>query len=492
MSFYVVDGHSHLFRAYHAVGYLSTSKGVPSHAVLILSTMLWKLIREERPDYLAIAWDPPGPTFRDKLYADYKATRSSMPDDLARQIPHVRRLFEAIRTPVVEVPGYEADDVIATLVDRALAAGQDVVIVTGDKDMLQLVGPRVRVLSVLGRTGERIVYDEAKVRERWGVEPAQIADVLALMGDAIDNIPGVHGVGEKTAVKLVNQFGGVERLYENLSLVAGKLRETLAAGRKDALLSRELAVLRPGVDLPFDLERFRRVEPDWPKLRALWMEMEFVRLVKELPAATPTVSGEPVQELVDGAALAAYLAKVPTGAPLAVDWAGEHRPPVPRVEALGLFHPAAGAAWMTAEAAPLAVGDRALIVHDAKPLLEWWLERGVPPPPPDDTAVAAYLLARPTSSTRSAWTRSPSARRPWSPASRSPPPAPSSASGRGGSRASGSTPPPSWNPWSCARSTTRWSVRSCRCWRSWSATVSAWTRHGWRPSARSSSASSTT
>ena len=163
MSFYVVDGMSHVFRAYHALGYLSTSKGVPSHAVLILSTMLWKLIREEKPDYLTIAWDAPGGTFRDKLYADYKATRSSMPDDLARQIPYVRRLFEAIRTPVVEVPGYEADDVIATLVDRALAAGQDVTIVTGDKDMLQLVSPRVRVLSVLGRTGE---IGRASCRER--------------------------------------------------------------------------------------------------------------------------------------------------------------------------------------------------------------------------------------------------------------------------------------------------------------------------------------
>jgi DNA polymerase-1 len=391
-SFYVVDGHSHLFRAYHAVGYLSTSKGVPSHATLILSTMLWKLIREEKPDYLAIAWDPPGPTFRDKLYTEYKATRSSMPDDLARQIPYVRRLFEAIRTPVIEVPGFEADDVIATLVDRALTAGQDVVIVTGDKDMLQLVSPRVRVLSVLGRTGERVVYDEAKVRERWGVEPAQIADVLALMGDAIDNIPGVHGVGEKTAVKLVNQFGGVERLYENLSLVTGKLRETLAAGRKDALLSRELAVLRPGVDLPFDLETFRRVEPDWPKLRTLWMEMEFVRLVKELPALTPTVSGEPVQALPDAAALAAYLAKVPSGAPLALDWAGEHRPPSPRIAAVGLFHPDAGAAWMAVGDAPLDVGNRPLIVHDAKPAIEWWLERGVEAPAVDDAAVAAYLL----------------------------------------------------------------------------------------------------
>ncbi len=392
MSFYVVDGHSHLFRAYHAVGYLSTSKGVPSHAVLILSTMLWKLIREERPDYLAIAWDPPGPTFRDKLYEQYKATRTTMPGDLARQIPYVRRLFEAMHTPVIEVPGYEADDVIATLVDRALAADQDIVIVTGDKDMLQLVGPRVRVLSVLGRTGERVVYDEAKVRERWGVEPRQIADVLALMGDAIDNIPGVHGVGEKTAVKLVNRFGSIDRLYENLSLVAGKLRETLAAGRKSALLSRELVVLRPGVDLPFELETFRRVEPDWTKLRALWMEMEFTRLVKELPAMTPATSGEPVEPLADAAALAGYLGKAAPGPALVVEWAGEHRPPSPRIDAVGLFHPDAGAAWAVAETTPLDPGARPLVVHDAKPLMEWWLERGITPPRVDDTAVAAYLL----------------------------------------------------------------------------------------------------
>src|SRR5262245_220103 len=325
--------------------------------------MLWKLFREQKPDYLGITLDPPGPTFRDKMFADYKATRTSMPDDLARQLPYVRRLFEALRTPVVEIPGFEADDVLATLVEQALKVSDlEIVVVSGDKDMLQLVSPRVRVLSVLGRTGERIVYDEAKVRERWGVEPAQIADVLALMGDSIDNIPGVHGVGEKTAVKLVNQFGSVERLYENLSLVAGKLRETLAAGRKDALLSRELAVLRPGVDVPFDLERFRRVEPDWPKLRALWMEMEFVRLVKELPAAAPSVSGEPVQALTDVSALATYLAKVPPTAPLAVEWAGQHQPPSPRLDAFGLFHPDAGAAWMAAGAAPLDVGERPLIV----------------------------------------------------------------------------------------------------------------------------------
>lgn len=390
--FYVVDGHSQLFRAYHAVGYLSTSKGVPTQAVLILSTMLWKLIREEQPDYLAVAWDAPGPTFRDELSAEYKATRAAMPDDLVRQLPYVRRLFEALGIPVLEAPGFEADDILATLVERALALPDvDVVIVTGDKDLLQLVGPRVRVLSVSGRTGEPILYDEAKVRERWGVAPGQIAEVLALMGDAIDNIKGVHGVGEKTAVKLIRQFGSVERLYENLPLVGGKLRETLAAGRKDALLSRELALLIRQVPVAFDLDAFRRREPDWTRLRALWMELEFTRLVKDLAPPAAVMSGEPAAALADRAALAAWLARVPAGAPLALDWAGEARPPDPVIAGLAVFHPAAGAATVP----PVAAAELArhpLLVHGAKPLLEAWLGQGLALPPVEDGAVAAYLL----------------------------------------------------------------------------------------------------
>ena len=390
---FVMDGHSHLFRAYHAVGYLSTSKGVPSHAVLILSTMLWKLIREEQPDYLAIAWDPPGPTFRDALSADYKATRTAMPDDLVRQLPYVRRLFEALHTPVLEVSGFEADDVLATVVEKALATPElEIVVVSGDKDLLQLVGPRVRVLSVSGRTGEPVMYDEAKVRERWGVEPGQIADVLALMGDAIDNIKGVRGVGEKTAVKLVGQFGSVERLYENLTLVPGKLRETLAAGRKDALLSRELALLNRQVPVAVDLDAFRRVEPDWAKLRLLWMEMEFTRLVKELPPPPAPAAPELSRRLEGRAAIAAWLGAVPAGAPLALDWAGEGLPPEPPVAELALFHPAAGAVTIEPGQAPGSLGEREVIVHDAKPLLESWLARAVAAPPVQDTAVAAYLL----------------------------------------------------------------------------------------------------
>jgi DNA polymerase-1 len=390
---YVVDGHSHIFRAYHAMGYLSTSKGVPSHAVLILSTMLWKLLREEKPDYLGIALDPPGPTFRDTMFTDYKATRESMPDDLSRQMPYVRRLFEAMKAPVLEIPGFEADDVLATIVEQALALEDlEVTLVTGDKDLLQLVGPRVRVLSVLGRTGERVMYDEAKVRERWGVEPAQIADVLALMGDSIDNIPGVKGVGEKTAVKLVSQFGSVDKIYDNLTLIPGKLRETLAVSRKQALLSRELATVSRSVPLTLELEAFRLVQPDWTKLRALWMEMEFTRLLKELPPPESTLSDEPVTALATPEALAGYLGQVPQGAPLAVDWAGDPHPPAPRLSGLALFHPAAGAASLPPEAVAPALGERELVVHDAKPLLEAMLERGLPMPAAQDTAVAAYLL----------------------------------------------------------------------------------------------------
>ena len=361
--------------------------------MLILSTMLWKLIREEQPDYLAIALDPPGPTFRDALSADYKATRTAMPDDLVRQLPYVRRLFEALRTPVLEVRGFEADDVLATVVDKALAQPElEIVVVSGDKDLLQLVGPRVRVLSVAGRTGEPVLYDEAKVRERWGVEPGQIADVLGLMGDAIDNIKGVRGVGEKTAVKLIGQYGSVDRVYEHLTLIPGKLRETLAAGRKDALLSRELALLNRQVPLAVELDAFRRVEPDWAKLRQLWMEMEFTRLVKELPAPAPQAPPEPSQRLEGQAAISGWLGAVPAGAPLALDWAGESTPPDPRIAGLAVFHPAAGPAEIDADEPPSSLGERALIVHDAKPLIEFWLSRGVTPPSIHDSAVAAYLL----------------------------------------------------------------------------------------------------
>ena len=389
---FILDGPGFLFRAYHALPYLSTSRGMPVNAILGMSTMLWKLLREEQPDYFAVAWDPPGPTFRDEKFAAYKETRAATPDDLRRQIPVVMQLFEALRLPLLEVPGFEADDVLGTVVDRARAQDLDVVLVTSDKDMLQLVGPRVRVLAPGARAGEQVLYDADKVREKWGVGPEQIPDLLALMGDSIDNIPGVPGVGQKTAVKLIGQFGSVDGLYDHLTLVPGKLRETLAANRKQALLSRELATVSTRVPLPEDLEGLRRQEPDWERLRALWTELELRTLLRQLPEQ-PGAPVEMADELpVDSPeALAAFLAKVPAGEPLAVDWMGEGGPPSPEVTRVGLHHPAAGDVLVAAETlGPLA--GRTLIGHDLKPLLEWWLARGEPAPPVEDTAVAAYLL----------------------------------------------------------------------------------------------------
>ena len=388
--FFVLDGPGYLYRAYHALPFLSTSKGQPCHAVLGMSTMVWKLLREESPDYFIVAWDPPGPTFREERFAAYKATRPRMPDDLRSQIPYVKALFEALRLPLVEVPGFEADDVLGSLVARTQELPLELVLVSSDKDMLQLVGPRVRVLSP-GPRGERVLLDEGQVREKWGVEPAQIPDLLALMGDSIDNIPGVPGVGQKTAVKLIGQFGSVERLYDNLTLVPGKLRETLAANRKQALLSRELATVRASVPLSEDLSTFRRQEPDWERLRALWSELELHTLLRQLPeeASAAILDDEPA--LASPEALADYLARMPAGEALAADWVAQGGPPDPEVTALGLFHPAAGGARLALAGVP-DLGGRALIGHDLKPVLEWWLARGAAPPSIEDTAVAAYLL----------------------------------------------------------------------------------------------------
>ena len=215
---------------------------------------------------------------------------------------------------------------------------------------------------------------------------------LANMGDSIDNIPGVPGVGEKTAVKLISQFGSVERLYENLTLVQGKVRETLATHREQAFLSRELATVSTRVPIAQDLEAFKRQEPDWERLRALWTELEFETLLRQLPAAeTPVVVTESLPRLEGPAALQQWLADVPAADPVAVDWVGEGGPPAPGLTALGVYHPAAGAAILPLDAGAPDFGGRKLVGHDIKHLIAWWLARGNPPAF-EDTAVGAYLL----------------------------------------------------------------------------------------------------
>jgi DNA polymerase-1 len=386
---YLVDGPSYLYRAYHALGHLSTSRGLPTNATLGVTMMLWKILREDRPAYLGIAWDAPGPTFRHERFEAYKIQRPGMPADLVEQLPWVQRSCEALGLPVLALAGFEADDVLATLVRRFRDDPVEVVLVTADKDILQLVGPRVTVLSVAGRTGERVVYDEAKVEERWGVPPARIPDLLGLMGDAVDNIPGVPGVGEVTARRLLREFGSLEGLYASLAVVSGpKLRATLAQHRDQAFLSRQLALLDAEVPLDVELERLRVREPDWPALRALWTELEFTSLLRQIPEPAGPVAAGPVPR-VDAADWQAFLARA--GARVAVEPVLRGAPPDLALLGLGAHQPDAGTCYHPG-AAPWPPGAR-LVGHDVKALLAWAVGAGRPlPPVVDDTAVAAYLL----------------------------------------------------------------------------------------------------
>ena len=205
---FLIDGYSNIFRAFYAIRNLSNSRGQPTNAVYGFVTMLRKLLRDENPELIGVALDVSGKTVRSERYEDYKANRAPMPDDLRAQMPWVRQAIEAYRIPILEEPNYEADDVLGTLADKAAAAGYDVVLVSADKDLMQLVGPHVS----LYHTGREKLYDEAGVAEDFGVPPAQVVDVLALMGDAVDNVPGVPGIGDKGAKALIAEFGSLEAL----------------------------------------------------------------------------------------------------------------------------------------------------------------------------------------------------------------------------------------------------------------------------------------
>jgi DNA polymerase-1 len=391
---FLVDGPSYLYRAYHAIGHLSTSRGLPTNATLGITMMLWKILREDRPTYLGIAWDAPGPTFRHEQFEAYKLTRPRMPADLAEQLPWVRASFEALGLPVLELSGYEADDILATVTARVRETAIELVLVTGDKDALQLVGPRVTVLSVVGRTGERVVYDETRVLERWGVPPERVPDVLALMGDSIDNIPGVPGVGEVTARKLVREFGSLEGLYANLTVVSGtRLRETLAKHRDQAFFSRQLARLDASVPLSLDLEAFRVREPDWERLRGLWTELEFSSLLRQIPAQPVRVTAISVPR-VDAAGWRTFLERA--GGAIAVEPVLTGTAPDVALIGLGAYAPGPGACYLADRVAPGMLFPAGLRIagHDLKALCGWAAAEGhgLPPASLDDTAVAAYLL----------------------------------------------------------------------------------------------------
>ena len=272
---YLIDGSSYLYRAFHALPPLSTSRGVPTNAVLGFAGMLLKIVRERSPDYAGVAFDGPGPTVRHHAYAEYKAQRPPMPEPLVQQVPLVHRVVEALRLPLLMVEGEEADDILASLATTAREGGAHAVIVTGDKDLLQLVGDGVTVYDPMRDKW----YDRAEVEARYGVPPEALVDLFGLAGDAIDNVPGVPGVGEKTARALLQEFGSLDRVLDEVARVRRpKLREALAAHAEQARQSRDLVRVRRDVAVPVDLAGLRRRPPDAEAFLVLCRELELNRL----------------------------------------------------------------------------------------------------------------------------------------------------------------------------------------------------------------------
>jgi len=287
---YLIDGSSYIYRAYYAIRQLSNSKGEATNAVYGFTNMLLSLLREEKPDRVAVIFDAKGPTFRKKLYPAYKANRSAMPEDLVPQIPLIKEVVRAFNLPGLELSGYEADDIIATLAKRYADMGLDITVVTGDKDLMQIVGERVRLLDTMkGKVSGR-----AEVIERFGVPPEQVLEILGLAGDSSDNIPGVPGIGEKTASSLIQEFGTIENLLANIDQVKGKKRqENLREFADQARLSRTLADLIYDLEIAVNIDDLTLVDPNLDALTVLFKKLEFPKLLQQF-------SRQPLQNSADG------------------------------------------------------------------------------------------------------------------------------------------------------------------------------------------------
>lgn len=308
----LVDGSSYLYRAFHAMPNLSNSRGQATGAVYGVTNMLRKLLADYAPEQLVVVFDAPGKTFRDELYADYKANRQAMPDELAAQIEPIHRVVKAMGLPLLMIEGVEADDVIGTLATQAAAAGQDVIISTGDKDMAQLVNDRIQLIDTM----KDARYDRAGVEAKFGVPPERIVDYLALIGDTSDNIPGVPKCGPKTAVKWLADYGSLDAIMARAEEVGGKVGENLRASLAQLPLSRELATIKCDVPLNLTSDALNRRAPDEDALRALFSGLEFRTWLAELggarPEATPTQSQAAKQytTVVDMAELDRWIARL--------------------------------------------------------------------------------------------------------------------------------------------------------------------------------------
>jgi DNA polymerase-1 len=396
---YLIDGSAYIYRAFFALPPLSNSKGLQTNAVYGFTTMLLKILREHKPDYVAVVFDEGGSTVRHEEYKEYKAQRPPMPQGMQTQIPYIHRVVEALAVPCIRQTGLEADDLIGTLARKAEAWAMDVVIVTSDKDMFQLLTPATRIYDPVKDKW----FGEAEARARFGVEPKQVVDVMGLMGDSIDNIPGVKGIGEKTAAKLIAQFGTIEELLDRIEEVTpAKTKQLLLEQADNARLSKRLATIQVDCPVEFEPIQFKATAAHTDELIVLMRELEFMTLAKGFqPAAesplsvkVTTLSTEseatgflaslPEKELVglhclpgDGPAVRAELQGVAIGTP--ADEAGY-------VQGGPTAWPQPVVRWLGTGASPKAA-------HDMKPLLIGLQRQGyVLQGPCFDTMIADYLL----------------------------------------------------------------------------------------------------
>jgi len=327
---FLVDAMAHIYRAFYApMNRMSAPSGLPTKVPFLFSNILRRLVKDYQPDYIGIVFDTKGPTFRDKLFEKYKAQRPPIPDEMSVQLPYVRRLCEAMRLTILEFEGYEADDVIGAMALQAAKKQVEVLIVTNDKDMMQLVGNGIRALRT-GSGGAKadILVDEKKVEEILGVLPEKVVDVMALMGDTVDNIPGAKGIGEKGATELIQKYGSVEEALNHADEVPNKrYREALQQQREQVMMSKQLATIATDVPLELDLPALERREPDVPALAALYRELGFNSLLKELGseavASSASASAESAAktdylQFAKVAEFRGYLEKLPAKQPVAI------------------------------------------------------------------------------------------------------------------------------------------------------------------------------
>ncbi|MDH3443867.1 MAG: hypothetical protein OEN50_08090 [Deltaproteobacteria bacterium] len=280
---FLVDGSAYIFRAYFAMPPLNNAAGLPTNAILGFTNMVIKFLKQHQPEFVAVALDAGRETFRNEMFTAYKGNRPEAPADLIPQFPYIRKVLESLNLPVLELAGYEADDIIATLCRKFSGAECEIIVVSSDKDLMQLVQDGVKMFD---SAKERwIGYDE--VKEKFGVEPAQVTDVMGLMGDATDNIPGVKGIGEKTAIALIQQFHSLDNLYARLPEVemsklrgAAGVRKKLEEKKDVAFLSRTLATVKADVPIDIELERLRFRAFDQERVRELFTELGFTNLLK--------------------------------------------------------------------------------------------------------------------------------------------------------------------------------------------------------------------